>query len=458
MDDALLCCERALALAGSIGTHRTAGALLVLAQVHIRRGCREQARAALEQALRLTSTHDDRQVRVPALACLATTLLPDDVDLASSLAAEALQDATGSAAIPALLAAGLTAHARRDLVTARALAAKAVEHARQRRERSWLAEALELRATTLDKTRARAALLEAQLIWQQAGATHDADRVLLRLSRLPTQPSTSDRLAARLALGRLTAAGVPDLPLRVGDPRGAVHIRTFGRFEVEVDGVTVPPDAWQSRQARGLLRLLTCRRGRAIPRMEICELLWPDDNPDRTAHRLSVVLSVLRGVIGQEAVIADQACVALNSANVDVDVEQFLLDVSDAIALHEHGLAADARLLLAEAVHGYTDEPFADAPYDAETSALRDEARAAFHQGLRLLAEYCRTAGENDRAAAHLRRLLEDDHYDEDAHRSLIALLVHARRHGQARIAAAQYRTAMADLGLPAEPGPHAVF
>ena len=96
--------------------------------------------------------------------------------------------------------------------------------------------------------------------------------------------------------------------------------------------------------------------------------------------------------------IADQACVALNPTYVGVDVEQFLLDVSDAVALQERGLAADARVLLTEAVHRYTDEPFADAPYDDETSALRDEARAAYHQALRLLAEYCQTAGENDRA------------------------------------------------------------
>ena len=241
LDDALARCERALALAAEIGTHRTAGALLVLAQVHIRRGSREQARAALEQALRLTSDHGDRQVRVPALACLATTLLPDDVDLASSLAAEALEGATGSSTIPALLAAGLTALARNDVDTASTLATRAVEHARQRRERAWLAEALELRASTLDKARARTALQEAHRIWQEAGATHDADRVLVRLSRLSSHPSTTDRLAARLALGRLTAAGVPNAAqLGQDQARGSVQIRTFGRFEVYVDSLAVP--------------------------------------------------------------------------------------------------------------------------------------------------------------------------------------------------------------------------
>jgi DNA-binding SARP family transcriptional activator len=249
-------------------------------------------------------------------------------------------------------------------------------------------------------------------------------------------------------LARLAKADVLDTARFVAGSQCRIRIRTFGRFAVYVDGVGVAPDAWQSRQARELLRLLTCRRGRAISRLEICELLWPDDDPVKTMHRLSVVLSIVRGVVGPEAILADQACVALNSALVQVDVEQLLTDVDDAVRLQEQGATADARMLLAEAVQSYTDEPFADAPYDDEADALREEGRAAYHRALRQLAQHCREAGEYDQAAGYLRRLLGDDRYDEDAHRSLLAVLVRARRHGQARQAAARYRAAMADLGL----------
>ncbi len=447
-DEAVNRCERALALAGQIGTRRTASALVGLGQIYLRRGCREQARAALEQALRLQGEEPDRQVRVPALACLAITLLPEDVAYAAELAEQALREATGSARLPALLAAGRTAWARGDVGSARRLAGQAVEHARQRRERAWLAEALELRATTVDRTPARAALKEAHQIWLDAGASHDADRVIVQLARLaPT--SASDRLAARVALTRLAAAGVlASAQVTEGPTAGRVRIVTFGRFEVLVDGIAVPAETWQSRRARELLRLLVCRRGRAIPRMEICETLWPDDDPDRTTHRLSVLLSIVRGVLGSDALIADQACVALDATRVQVDVEQFLADVGDAVALHERGAEPDAAVLLSEAVERYSDEPFADAPYDDATTALRDEARAAFLQALRLLAGCCRRAGEHDKAAGYLRRLLGEDRYDEDAHRTLIAVLNRAGRHGQARVAAGRYRSAMAEIGL----------
>jgi tetratricopeptide (TPR) repeat protein len=309
--DALDRCARALSLAGRIGTRRTAGCLVGLARIHLRRGSREQARAALEQALRLHAEEPDRQVRVPALACLADAMLPDDVAGASELAAEALREATGSARLPALLAAGRTARARGEVDAARRLAEQAVAHARHRRERAWLAEALELRAATVDRAAARAALKEARQIWRDSGAAPDADRVVVQLARL-APASVPDRRAARLALIRLGACGMLEAAAPIDDtPDRRVRIVTFGRFEVLVDDVAVPAEAWQSRRARELLRLLVCRRGRAIPRMEICETLWPDEDPDRTNHRLSVLLSIVRGVLGPEALISDRACVAL---------------------------------------------------------------------------------------------------------------------------------------------------
>lgn len=448
-DEAVERCERALALGRQIGTRRTAYALVGLAQIRLRRGCREQARAALEQALRLQGDEPDRQVRVPALAQLAITMLPEEPVPASVIAAEALREATGSARLPALLAAGSTAWANGDIEAARSFATQAVEHARQRRERAWLAEALELRALSVGPGPARAALTEAHQIWHDAGAGHDADRVLVQLAGLAPGSATT-RMAGRLALARLAAAGVLGSARAIeAHQTGRVHIVTFGRFEVFVDGAVVPAERWQSRRARELLRLLVCRRGRAVPRMEICEALWPDDDPDRTNHRLSVLLSILRGVLGADVVITDQACVALNSRRVQVDVEQFLAEIADAVTLHERGTDPDAARVLTEALDRYTDEAFADAPYDDVTTGLRDEARAAFQQGLRLMATVCRRAAESDKAAGYLRRLLDEDRYDEDAHRTLIAVLDRAGRRGQARLAAGRYRSAMAEIGLP---------
>lgn len=439
-------CQRAAALAGQISTPQTAGLLVTLAEVHRRHGAREQARAALERALRLTPADGDRQVRVPALTALALTVLPDEPETAAALTNEALEVARGSAVMPTLLAAGWVAWARSEHETARMFAARAVDHARRRHERTWLAEALELRGTTASPTRGATALREAHQIWTEAAARDDADRVLVRLAQLGSA-SAPERLEARLAGLRLTASGV-QLPTPAEAPEHTVQIVTFGHFEVQIDNVPVPPEMWQSRRARDLLRLLVCRRGRTVPRLEMCELLWPDDDPDRTGHRLSVLLSIVRGIVGPSAVVGDPSCIALDLQRVAVDIEKFLSDVGDALALRDRGSAAAARQLLTAAVRQYTDEPFADTPYDQSVCALREEARAALSRALRALAELCRRSGDDEEAADHLRRLIAEDRYDEDAHRGLLAVLNRAGWHGQARRAASEYRAAMADLGL----------
>jgi len=51
---------------------------------------------------------------------------------------------------------------------------------------------------------------------------------------------------------------------------------------------------FRTRKAAELLAFLALHRGHAHPREAICELLWPDDDPLQTRHRLSVALSSLR--------------------------------------------------------------------------------------------------------------------------------------------------------------------
>jgi DNA-binding SARP family transcriptional activator len=456
-DVAARCFDRARLVARQVGPSRTVGALTGLAEVHRRRGEYEQARGAYEEAVRIIRECPDRQNAVPALAGLARLIVREDPEQATVLAKEALDAAAGSGLVPALLAAGHAAVARGDATPAGKLANRAVERARQRRERAWLAEALELRADAeTDPARQRAALVEAHEIWRAGGARDDTDRVLVALGRL-TNADPDTRLHGRLAAERLTAAGVVDASVGMpgqdqpsgyglGAPR--VVIRTLGRFEVFVDGRAVAASAWQSRKARDLLRILVARRGQAVPRLELSELLWPDDDPIRTAHRLSVLLSIVRTVAGPRILVADAASVALDLSQIRVDVEELLGDVGHGARLRQRGALAEAQLLLADVVRGYEGEPFADDPYADWAGPLREEARGAYLRAVRLLADLAATAGDHDGAATHLARLIEQDPYDETAHRGLVAVLRRGGRHGEARRAFRRYRAAMVAIGV----------
>ena len=276
-------------------------------------------------------------------------------------------------------------------------------------------------------------------------------------------PTARNGWTGGLAAERLAAAGVL-LPGSVAGPGGAparddpdaVLIRVLGRFEVSVAARPVPPPAWQSRKARDLLRVLVSRRGRAVPRSELSELLWPDDDPARTGHRLSVLLSIVRTVLDPDRqagtdryVIAEQASVALDLTRVRVDIEEFLAEVSHGMRLRDRGSSVAARALLAAAEARYAGEAFEDEPYESWSAPLQEEARAAYLRTLRALAQLSREAAEPEQAVRCLLRILEKDPYDEESHRALVETLVEGGRHGEARRAFSRDAAAMREIGVP---------
>jgi DNA-binding SARP family transcriptional activator len=456
--------RRVLARYRQMGSRRCAGALIGLGELHRLRGWREQARAAFEEAVQLADAGGSRELAVRAMAGLARVLLADDPTGAARYADDAVRQATDGVRLPARLARGWVSVAEQDWQAVRQVAGETVRLARDGGNRAGLAEALELRAVAdADPGRAREALREAHAIWTDAGAVVNAARTLVGLSRLPGA-TADDRFAALLAAERLTAAQIPLDPAGTvaaatapaARPAGAdVVLKTLGRFEVWVAGRAVPPAAWQSRRARDLLRILVARRGRPVPRGELCELLWPDDDPDRTGHRLSVLLSIVRGVLdpgklfpSDHYLVADPASVALDVTPLRVDVLEFLAAVAHGRRLLDRGASDAAATALAAAVAEYPADVFEDEPYDDWSAGLREQARAAYLAAMRLLARSHLAAKATGPAVDCLLRLLEKDRYDEPAHRALVRALVAGGQHGEARRAFERYREAMRAIGV----------
>jgi DNA-binding SARP family transcriptional activator/tetratricopeptide (TPR) repeat protein len=460
-DEAVRQYEHAIAGYRRAGSRRVAGAQLGLGEVYRRRGWREQARAAFEQAVRISTETGDGHVRGPAEAGLALVLMADDPDTAAAHAAVA-----GSADTPALLAQGWLALHRGDRPAAAELANRACETARAQGDRLGLADALELRGAVhaggpgAEAGRARTALRECHAIWSEAGAGVEAARITVAISRLPGA-GPDDRIHGLLAAQRMASAGAvaadtphtgrPDGPA-ADAPAPEISVQALGRFEVRIDGEPVPPSRWQSRKARDLLRILVARRGRPVPREELCELLWPDDDPAKTGHRLSVLLSIVRGVLdptktraADHYLVADQASIALDVTRVRVDVEDFLSYVARAARLLDAGDRAEARELLITIDRHHGADAFDDEPYASWSGSLREQTRTAYLSMLRMLAQVCGPATSAD---GYLLRLLERDPYDEPAHRSLVRRLVRAGRHGEARRAFDRYGQAMREIGV----------
>jgi DNA-binding SARP family transcriptional activator len=237
-----------------------------------------------------------------------------------------------------------------------------------------------------------------------------------------------------------------------------VSIETLGGFSVLRDGRPVERSQWQSRRARELLKLLVARRGRPASRSMLMEALWPEEDPQRVANRLSVALSTIRAVLDPdrqpapaEYVIADNDSVALNLDLLDIDLERFLASAHEGIEQLRNGDTELGLSLLEAAEAIYAGDFLEDNPYDDWAASAREEARAAYVASARALARH---AGDPDSAVRYLLRILEVDRYDEDANLDLVRALSAARRHGEAQRHYLAYRRAMAELGVEPMPFP----
>ncbi|MBF9131517.1 tetratricopeptide repeat protein [Plantactinospora sp. S1510] len=458
LDEATADYERSVTVHQRIGSAHIALPLIGLGQLHLMRGRDSLSRAAYEEAVRVSEPRGNLFALVPALAGLAVVVARVDPTAATALAERALELARGPHAIVARCALGWVAVSVPDLPRAARLAAEAEDLARLHQDRAGLAEALRLRAAAADgdPQSARQALLEAGAILREVGARIEADRVCVLVGQLPGA-GAADRINARVAAARLAEAEVVDLA-RAGPERQAakVVVRTLGRFEVRVDGHPVPTSAWQSRKARDLLRILAARRGRPVSREQLAELLWPDEEPGRVGHRLSVLLSLLRGVLDPRRrgpldryVVAERASVALDVEQVELDVELFQAEALLGLRRFERGETTLAQDILGLAEQRYQGDFLVDDPYDDWAVPVRDEMRRLYLRVVRALAELARHRGDQEQAAHQLRRALDAEPYDERTHEDLISVLTSAGRYGEADEAHRRYQRAMAVLGVP---------
>jgi LuxR family maltose regulon positive regulatory protein len=439
--------------------------------VYRERGDLALARAAYEEAIGFAERAGDLQGLVPALAGLARVLAGDEPDRAARLADRAIGYGPGMAWVEAQLAAGWVALAAGEREPAAGFAAAAAAAAGTRRDRAGLAEALELRALAApDPAGELPRLREAASIWAAVGNRLGEARNALAQARLASAAggvrgttaveeaerrlrSLGVRVGAEVAAGLLRAVAAP--------PRDPVRIQALGGFRVLRAGEPVPAEEWQSRKARDLLKVLVARRGRAVPREALMEALWPDEDPAKLSNRLSVALSTVRTVLdpdrrhpGDRFVKADKHVVAL--AHVPVDVEEFLAAAAAGLDRFASGERAEALSLLTAAEATFTGDFLEDDPYEDWAVSLREEARAAYLAVARTLARAAAEAAEHDQAVRYHLRVLERDAYDEEAHLGLVATLVAAGRHGEARRRYRIYGEQMGELGVEAAPFPSA--
>ncbi|HST65806.1 MAG TPA: BTAD domain-containing putative transcriptional regulator [Mycobacteriales bacterium] len=435
--------------------------LIVRGDVHRRRGEPGQADAALTEALRSADLTGMRPIQALALATLARARAADDLAGARRLADRAVAVATGTGLVPALLARGWVALLAGAPGEAAEDAGRARSAAGARRDRAGLAEALELAVLAAPDPGAMAGLLdEAETLWTEIGDPVGRARIGILRGRLAGPAGAPAVEAATATLHRLGVrvdSGVADaLAVRTWEP--PITVRTLGAFQVHRRGDRIRSAEWRSKKARDLFKILLSARGRPIARERLVELLWPGDPPERTANRLSVLLSTLRGVLDPQRVVPDPGPIVADRDTVAVDLAAIAVDIEAFLSLAATARTADrnddpaALDLLHAADTAWTGEYLPDDVYEEWADQQRDTVRTTHVAILRAL---LRRSGDPDERQRHLLRLIHHDPYDEQAHQDLVATLRGAGRHGEAERRYRAYAARMAEIGVrPADPGP----
>jgi DNA-binding SARP family transcriptional activator/Tfp pilus assembly protein PilF len=239
--------------------------------------------------------------------------------------------------------------------------------------------------------------------------------------------------------GKHGAIFLADRPgiVTVGTLPPGLEIALLGPPRVRRNG---EPVSFDTRKATALLAHLALA-GRPRSREALCELLWPDQDPDHARGALRRTLSTLRKSVGEQWIDTAGDSVAL-VGDPDVDVRRFRA----LVAAGE--LAAAVDVFRGELLEGFyvRDSPGFDAWYVQEADALQRELASALGRLVRALTGN----GDYGGAIRHAKRWLALDPLHEPAHRELIRLYA---LDGDRAAALAQYRdcvrTLSQELGVP---------
>lgn len=217
-------------------------------------------------------------------------------------------------------------------------------------------------------------------------------------------------------------------------------VQLLSGFSVAVDGVAISGDAWRSRRAADVLKLLALAPGHRMHRAQVMEALWPESDPEASGTNLRKAVHFARLAIGDErAIVNERGVLVLGpGASVDSDVERFE-------AAAQRGLDVGDRAMCRAAAELYRGELLPDDVYESWSLEPRARLRRRYLDVLR--------------AGALWDRLAEEDPTDERAARALMRDHLEAGERREAIRSFERLREALRDhLGVGPDPATVALY
>ena len=241
-------------------------------------------------------------------------------------------------------------------------------------------------------------------------------------------------------------------------PPDELRISLLGGFRVSVGARQIPSAAWKLRRAPLLLKLLALAPGCRMPRDQVIDVLWPDENLRQPGNSLHQVIYAVRHTLdaagsGEGYLQAHEEMLILAPRRpVWTDVAVFEAAATTArLSRDPAGYRA--------ALDAYPGDLLPDDLYIGWIRRRRDELRQRLLELLSELGALCEETGDYAEAMRYFERGLELDRANEDFHRGMMRLHALTRQPHRARQQYAAMRYTLRDeLGVAPTPATERLY
>lgn len=256
-----------------------------------------------------------------------------------------------------------------------------------------------------------------------------------------THDIESDYVRAVVRARRL----VPENPAALSDNWPfPIKLYILGRFSLLIDDAPLPLSTKAQKKPIELLKALVALGGRDVRDSALAEALWPAADGDLAAQALDTTVHRLRKLLGEDAIVRRDGCIALDARRVWVDAwafERELAMADDACRSNDarsaHGaLERLLRLYRGEFLPGETDPP--------AVLSVRERLRAKFLRHLDAIGQCLSRGGRYEEAIVSYQKGLEMDPAAEGFYRGLLRCYLDLGRRAEALAVYRRCRDALA--------------
>jgi DNA-binding SARP family transcriptional activator len=249
-------------------------------------------------------------------------------------------------------------------------------------------------------------------------------------------------LEKMFAMMGLERAAIPDHDKSTGKAKGpavtekrdSLRVLCLGPFRVFRGNEEIPLARWKQRsKARTLFKYLFMMMSRGYQsRDALMELLWPEEDPDRTINKFHVTVSTLRKILepdlgkGEKSsfIFSDEGAYQLSlGPEGGSDVADFLWEIELAEKYLKDPQRAAHHYMNAETI--YKGDVFEEDMYADWCVNERNRLKDKYLKVLEWLMAFYEKGKDFEKCIAHANRYLEVDPYNEHVYRSMMAYYSH---------------------------------